>query len=191
MGVLKMNWLKRCCLHFKTICVHKWWVFYYSRYLGIPFRGFFHDFSKFSPVEFFESARFYTGVSSPINEAKAANGISYAWQHHKGRNPHHYEYWTDKYDTGTVALKMPFKYVLELVADYMAAGRTYNSAGFTYEREYEWWQTHKDEKFMHPETKRLVSAIFDLIKQDGLSFGDFSTKNKIKHDLMEKEFKDY
>jgi len=186
-----MKFLKNCILHFKKVCIHKWWVFYYSCYLGIPFRGFFHDFSKFSPVEFFESAKFFVGTSSPINEAKKIQGLSYAWQHHKGRNPHHYEYWTDKYDDGTVALKMPFKYVLELVADYFAAGKTYNSPGFSFEQEYKWWQEHKDEKFMHPETKKLVSAIFELIKDNGLSFGVFSTGRRIKIDLMEKEFKNY
>ena len=120
-----MNW-KNYWLHFKNTCKHKWWVFYYSWYFGIPIRGFMHDWSKFTPIEFFESARFFKGDSSPINEAKKVQNISFAWQHHKGRNPHHYEYWTDCYDTGTVARLMPYKYVIEMVCDYLAAGRTYN-----------------------------------------------------------------
>lgn len=186
--------IKNCWSHFKLICIHKWWVYYYSRYFGIRWQGFWHDMSKFSPTEFFESVKFYTGVSSPINEAKRIQGISYAWQHHKGRNPHHYEYWTDCYDTGTVARKMPFKYVLELVCDYLAACRAYNkcSSDELMKKELEWWNKTKDEKCMHPETKRLVSAIFDLLDRRGFAFGPFGTRDKIDFDIMrEPEFRNY
>ena len=168
----KSEYLKNCWKHFKTICIHKWWVFYYSWYFGIPIRGFFHDFSKFHPVEFFESAKFFKGDSSPINEAKKIQGISFAWQHHKGRNPHHYEYWTDCYDSGTVPRIMPWKYVIEMVCDYLAAGRTYNdykkTEKFTLQKELDWWNAHKDERCMHPFTKKLVSAIFETITENGL-----------------------
>lgn len=183
--------LRKCWKHFKLICIHKWWVFYYSRYLGMPVRGFFHDFSKFSPIEFFESARYYTGTSSPINEAKKIQGISFAWQHHKGRNPHHYEYWTDKYEEGTIPLKMPIKYVLELVCDYLAAGRTYNpDDSFTTKKELEWWNGHKNKKIIHPETKQLISAIFELIVERGLSLGYFSTRKDI-NSMIELKFSNY
>ena len=79
--------------HLKTIIVHKYWVFYYACKLGIPIQGLLHDMSKFSPIEFWESVKYYQGgKSSPINACKADKGYSLAWQHHKGRNPHHYEY---------------------------------------------------------------------------------------------------
>lgn len=187
-----MNWFKRCWLHFKNICIHKWWVFFYSCYFYIPIRGFFHDWSKFTPVEFFESVKFFKGDSSPINEAKKVNGISFAWQHHKGRNPHHYEYWTDCYDTGTVARQMPWKYVIELVCDYLAAGRTYNDYNktekFTFQKELDWWNKTKDSKCMHEETKQAVSKILEMLSEHGLrmfdgkdNFGniDFSTHRRL------------
>ena len=194
-----MNWFKRCWLHFKNVCIHKWWVFFYSCYFHIPVRGFFHDWSKFTPVEFFESVKFFKGDSSPINEAKAVNGISFAWQHHKGRNPHHYEYWTDCYDTGTVARQMPWKYVIELVCDYLAAGRTYNDYNmfekFTFQKELDWWNKVCDEKCMHEETKRAVTIILEMLAQHGLrmwtgrnTFGekDYSTYSRLQtiKDLM-------
>lgn len=190
---MNLKWFEKCWKHFKLVCTHKWWVFYYSRYFGIRWQGFWHDMSKFSPTEFFESAKFYTGTSSPINEAKRIQGISYAWQHHKGRNPHHYEYWTDCYDTGTVARKMPFKYVLELVCDYLAACRAYNnySGKEFFEKELKWWSVEKEKRLIHPETKKLISAIFELIDKYGFSFGVFSTRRRIDNDLMKAEFKDY
>ena len=150
--------------------------------------------SKFSPIEFFESAKFYKGDSSPINAAKKVQGISYAWQHHKGRNPHHYEYWLDNFDKdlgGIVARKMPLKYVLELVCDYLSAGCTYNPKGFTYKGELEWWNKNKDNRMIHPETKELITAIFELIAESQMTSEIFTLKSKIKHVLLEQKFKGY
>ena len=117
--------------HLKTVLTHKYWVFYYSCKLGIPWRGFVHDLSKFSPIEFWESVKYYQGgKSSPINACKADKGYSLAWQHHKGRNPHHYEYWVDKFDEGGVAINMPMPYKLEMLADYFIGQGKMKTARF-------------------------------------------------------------
>ena len=155
-----MNLIKNTFGHFKTVIIHKYWVFKYAKKIGIPWQGLIHDLSKFSWTEFSESVKFYQeGKSSPIVAAKKAQGYSLAWQHHKGRNPHHYEHWTDKYDDGTIALKMPFKYILELIADYLGAGRAYQGKDFTPEKEYKWWKNLIDNKdiMMHEETKYFIS----------------------------------
>ena len=150
--------------HLKTILIHKWWVFYYCCKFGISLQGITHDLSKFSPTEFLESIKFYQGgKSSPIPAAKKAQGYSLAWQHHKGRNKHHYEYWTDNYDSGTTCIKMPYKYVLELVADYLAAGRTYRGKDFTFVDEYEWWMKCKDYRKIHKDTKQLITKILYML----------------------------
>lgn len=123
-----------------------------------------YDLSKFSPTEFLESIKFYQGgKSSPIPAAKKAQGYSLAWQHHKGRNKHHYEYWTDNYDLGTTCIKMPYKYVLELVADYLAAGRTYRGKNFTFVDEYEWWMKCKDYRKIHEDTKQLITKMLYML----------------------------
>ena len=137
--------------HFSTICVHKFWVFYYCCKLGIPMQGITHDLSKFSPVEFFEGVRYYTGDTSPINTAKDRKGYSDALMHHKGRNKHHYLFWMDRFDNGGYNLMMPFKYALEQIADFMAAGRVYQKKAFTFQSEYNWWLNRKKQPLaMHP-----------------------------------------
>ena len=139
-------------------------MFYYCCKFGIPLQGITHDLSKFSPTEFLESIKFYQGgKSSPIPAAKKAQGYSLAWQHHKGRNKHHYEYWTDNYDSGTTCIKMPYKYVLELVADYLAAGRTYRGKDFTFVDEYEWWMKCKDYRKIHKDTKQLITKMLYML----------------------------
>ena len=106
-----------------------------------------HDWSKFHPTELWESVKYYQGDKSPIPICKKENGISYAWQHHKGHNPHHYEYWADTLDGGNpVYRKIPYKYLMELMADWFAAGRTYIGKNFTVRDEVTWWLWKKSEK---------------------------------------------
>lgn len=164
---MKYN-MKNILKHLKTIFIHKYWVFIYCYKLGIPWQGIMHDISKFSIVEFKESLKYFQdGKSSPIPIAKKEQGYSLAWQHHKGRNPHHYEYWTDNYDTGTTYIEIPHKYVLEMVADWIAAGITYaknNGKKFTITDEINWWNNCKDSKFIHPKTKECITEILNNLK---------------------------
>lgn len=120
--------LKISFKHFKTICKHKRWVSYYGRIAGLSrWQTFIHDLSKFSYIEFSESVKYYSGDRSPIDNCKEENGYSLAWQHHKGRNPHHYEYWMDNFDQGTTPIRMPYKYAVEMLCDSLAAGQTYSA----------------------------------------------------------------
>ena len=127
-----------------------------------------HDLSKFSPTEFIESVKYYQGTSSPIDACKKEKGYSLAWQHHKGINKHHYEYWQDNFDSGTTHLIMPFKYNLEMICDYLGAGRAYSGKNFTYQGELEWWNNVKDsKKAMHPVNKKFTDKIMRMIALNG------------------------
>ena len=44
--------LRKIVGHIKTVTKHKWLVFKLCCRAGIPWRGFMHDWSKFSPTEF-------------------------------------------------------------------------------------------------------------------------------------------
>lgn len=148
--------------HFKKICTHKYWVFYYCCKAGIPIQGILHDLSKFSPVEFFESVKYYQGTSSPINAAREAKGYSNAWLHHKGRNKHHYEYWVDKFEEGGIPLEIPLKYKKEMICDYISAGKAYYGKNFTPQKEYEWWQNKKIKPLiMHEKDKEFLNNFFE------------------------------
>ena len=46
--------LKNAIKHIILITHHKWVVFKLCCKIGEPWRGFLHDFSKYSPIEFFE-----------------------------------------------------------------------------------------------------------------------------------------
>lgn len=154
--------MKRFFGHIRNILVHKYWVYHFGRKLGIGrWRLLKHDLSKFSFVEFWESVKYYQGTSSPIPACKKANGFSKAWQHHKGRNPHHYEYWTDNYDSGMTLIPMPFECMEEMIADWCAAGRTYQGKGWDMEGQRKWWEHKKTLKpSIHPETIKFLDCFF-------------------------------
>ena len=152
---------------------HRWYVFRWCCKCGIPVRGLFHDLSKFSPVEFWESVRYFSDKESPINVSKRVNGYSMAWQHHKGRNPHHYEYWIDALDFGGKPLPMPKKYAYEMICDYLGAGQAYNPKGWTYEKEYEWWKNRCatcEGMAMHPKTKQFVTIVLGRLADKNCLF---------------------
>lgn len=156
--------MKRLFGHIRNILVHKYWVFKYGCSMGIGWQCLWHDMSKFHPIEFFESIKYYLGDSSPIPHCKKIKGYSLAWQHHKGCNPHHYEYWTDNYDSGMTTIKMPFNYVLEMIADWFAAGRTYKGINFNIDDELEWWRNKKlQNPSIHHKTIMLIDEIFNII----------------------------
>lgn len=158
---------KKIMGHWRTIRTHRKWVRRYCFLAGIPWRGITHDLSKYSPTEFFESARYWTGTSSPINVAKEQQGISYAWMHHKGRNSHHYEYWMDNFDKGGVARLIPCKDFTELVCDYLGAARAYRGNKFTYADERIWWMNKRKVCAMNEYNKKMLDIIFsDLEKAE-------------------------
>ena len=150
--------------HFKKIWIHKYYVFKYCKMTGIPWRGIKHDLSKFSPIEFFESAKYYQGTSSPIDACKKDKGYSKAWLHHKGRNSHHYEYWQDNFDKGGESLKMPFEDALEMLCDYLGAGHAYSGKDFTYLGELKWWRNKVQNPLaMHEHTKWFITNMLTVL----------------------------
>ena len=163
-----INYVKNSLGHLRNILVHKYWVFKYGGLFGVSlWRRLMHDMSKFSPTEFFESVKYYQGTSSPIPVCKKENGHSKAWQHHKGRNTHHYEYWTDNYDSGTTLIPMPFDCVMEMLSDWFAAGRTYQGKKFTFQGQYSWWEWKKSTKpAIHPTTVDLIDQCMGLIAKE-------------------------
>ena len=176
-----MNFCKRFIGHTKTVIKHKYWVWYYMNKCGLKWgwRGLWHDMSKFSPIEFWESVKYYSGTRSPIDACKEEKGISMAWMHHKGRNPHHYEYWMDNFDKGGEPKEMPWRYKVEMICDYLAAARAYMGKSFSYRAEYQWWKKKLEQpRSQHEKDKKFVSRVLRALAEFEET-GDFKRANKI------------
>lgn len=164
--------LKNAIAHWKKIRTHRKWVRRYCWKQGLFWQGLTHDLSKYSPTEFFESVKYYQGTSSPIDACKKANGVSYAWMHHKGRNPHHYEYWQDNFDRGGQPVLMPYKYFVEEMCDFIGAARAYLGKDFSYVKEEEWWKKKRENCAMHPNNKIMLDIIFNDLAWSEILYND-------------------
>ena len=108
------SFIINACKHFNTITKHRHKVIKHCFKAGILWQGCLHDLSKYSFHEFIVGAKYYQGTRSPNEAEREAKGYSSAWMHHKGRNKHHFEYWTD-YNTKTRTIepvKMPMNYLI-------------------------------------------------------------------------------
>lgn len=153
--------------HIKLVSKHKYVVFKLCCKIGIPWRGFMHDWSKFSIVELFESIKYYDGHKSPIKVCRQVNGYSKAWLHHKGRNKHHPEYWTD-FSLKNKAILMPYQYAAEMICDKLAAGIVYNGKEWNNNTQIEYYMKERETSIVHPNIDKFMLEIFTQVSKEGL-----------------------
>lgn len=161
----------RLIRHFNTVIKHKHIVFIHCVKSGIPWRGIMHDMSKFSPIEFYEGVKYFTGDRSPTELERREHGCSLAWMHHKGRNRHHFEYWTD-YNPETRRIepvRIPIKYVKEMFCDRVAASKVYLGKKYTDENPVGYFLGGTARMNMHPETAELLGKWLMMLKEEGES----------------------
>ena len=161
--------LKKIIGHFKTITRHRHTVIAHSRLAGILFQGLRHDLSKYSPTEFIPGARFYCGDRSPNEEERALYGYSAAWLHHKGRNRHHFEYWSD-YNVKTKEfgpVPMPPKYIAEMFCDRGAASKIYQGKKYTDKHPLEYFMRSKGRRPIDPNTSDIIEGLLRTLAEDG------------------------
>lgn len=155
--------------HFKTITHHRLLVCSHCFRVGLYWRGLTHDLSKYSPIEFWTGARYYQGNRSPNAAEREENGYSKAWMHHKGRNRHHYEYWTDL-DLATrkmAPVEMPRVYLVEMVMDRIAACKTYLGGNYHDGAALEYLTRESRTAVMHPETLRQLTVLLTMLQEKG------------------------
>ena len=155
--------------HFKTITKHKILVMAGCFKVGLYWQGLTHDLSKYSPTEFWIGARYYQGTKSPNAAERAEKGYSEAWIHHKGRNRHHYEYWTDlSRETGRYeSIPMPRKYLVEMVMDRRAACLVYEGENYTPASALNYLMRSLERNLMHPQTLRELTYILSMLRDEG------------------------
>lgn len=162
----KKSFIERLYKHFLTITTHKITVGILCFKCGLYRQGLAHDWSKYSPTEFWAGVKYFQGYRSPIDAEKEELGMSYAWLHHKGANKHHWEYWIDK--TGTLrVLNMPTPYLIETILDRIAAAKVYNKNNYRDAISYEYFSKGTDQNYMHPKTTENIYYLLNYLKENG------------------------
>lgn len=155
--------------HFKTITHHRLLVCQGCFRVGLYWQGLTHDLSKYSPTEFWQGARYYQGTRSPNAAEREAKGYSEAWMHHKGRNRHHYEYWTDmsRETRCYESVAMPRRYLVEMVMDRRAACMTYQGKAYRDDSALRYFENSRERDLMHPKTRRELGYILTMLAEQG------------------------
>lgn len=164
-----MNGFRRLTGHFMTITRHRHLVIAHCAKAGILLQGLGHDLSKYSPAEFIPGVRFYSGTHSPTEDERSEYGCSLAWMHHKGRNRHHWEYWTDynRIVGGYAAVPMPRRFLAEMLCDRVAASKIYKGQAYTDAAPLDYLMRGKLRDKMHPETQALLIRFLTQLRDEG------------------------
>ncbi len=158
--------------HFITITKHRWKVRSHCFRVGLYWQGLTHDLSKYTPTEFRIGVKYYQGTRSPNSRERELIGYSTAWMHHKGRNRHHFEYWTDlnpksrRYEP----VEMPPKYFVEMVMDRIAACKIYNGNNYTPADALNYLLNSaegRDLSMMHTKTREDLTFVLTMLKEKG------------------------
>ena len=154
-----MNNIEKYIKHFKTITKHKFYVMKFCFKCGKIKRGLLHDLSKYGITEFCSSAKYFQGTSSPIDAEKKEKGYSLAWQHHKGHNPHHWEYWCI-YDQDKERNSLSFirqAYHVEMMCDWMAMSQFENNTVP------DWYINNQNKIVMNDDDKQFTEMLIDIL----------------------------
>ena len=136
--------------HLKTISHHRRLVRKYCFRLGLYWQGLTHDLSKYSPIEFWAGVKYFQGDRSPNDAQRRERGYSASWLHHKGRNRHHFEYWTDMF------------------CDRLAASRVYRGKDFQLADPYLFFQRSMQKRLLiAPETAALLETMLLKLRDEG------------------------
>lgn len=161
--------IKRFFGHLNTVNKHRAMVCKLCFKCGLYWQGLTHDLSKYSPVEFWNGMKFYTGTKSPHYGEREAYGYSKAWLNHKGHNKHHGEYWQDIRPNGlTEPITMPTKYFIEMICDRVAASMVYNGANYNDYMPLEYYLSHKDENQFDDSTRKSLENWLECLRDRGL-----------------------
>ncbi len=168
--------------HLKTITHHRHLVMAGCFRVGLIRQGLCHDLSKYAPTEFLVGARYFQGNRSPNAAEREVKGYSEAWMHHKGRNRHHYEYWTDMDPVTKVYVPMPVprKYLAEMFMDRRAACMTYQKDAYTDASPLTYFEKSREKDLMHPETHRQLRFLLAMLRDKG----EGATFSYIKNQLL-------
>lgn len=147
--------------YFLYVVRHRWYVLQECWKRGLYWRGLIHDLSKLRPSEWIAYCdHFYspnkkkwkdkTGYYRPTPSDDPAFDL--AWLYHQHRNDHHHQFWLLREDDGgTIAVEMPMNARVELLCDWVGAGK---AQGFPDTKA--WYLKNREKMILGPETRKWI-----------------------------------
>ena len=113
-----------------------------------------HDKSKYSLEEFGGYQQYFYPSPNDTMDKKLMNQ---SWNHHQKTNPHHWQYWLMYEDGKTVALDMPFEYIIEMLCDWLAMSIKFNN------KPSEWYETNRPKMLLEDKTQSIIDAYISVL----------------------------
>ena len=154
--------------HLKLVRTHRKYVRKACFKMGLYWQGLTHDLSKYSLTEL-SICKYYTGKGSPHQVARETIGYSPSWIHHYHTNKHHHMFWIDEMETGEIIpMKMPYRYVIESLADMLGASKAYNPESWKPQMLLSYWeQKCLGKRIMHEDSVVLLDYLIRQLVLDG------------------------
>ena len=89
--------------------------------------------------------------------------------HHKGRNRHHFEYWTD-YNPATRSLRpvpMPTRYIVEMFCDRVAASKIYMGKNYCNDSALQYFLRAKPHRVIDAGTSDTLEHLLTTLAERG------------------------
>ena len=130
--------------------------------------------------------KYFQDTRSPNEAERELNGYSLAWMHHKGRNRHHFEYWSD-YNPKTKRVEpveMPVRFLAEMFCDRVAASKIYLQDRYDQTCPLDYFQrsTSKKRGMLHPETEWQLTELLTILAEQGEDAAFAKLRQMVKND---------
>lgn len=165
--------------YLKYLIKHKWYVGIECFKVGLYWQGIIHDMSKFLPSEFVPYANYFYGKKdSDIKKGRDETGyykptdtgdkaFDFAWLLHQKRNRHHWQWWLLREDDGGIKIiPMDEKYKLEMICDWIGAGKAqgfFSPKNNKFQETQKWYGKAKDKMQLSNETRLWIEDYIGVV----------------------------
>lgn len=165
-----MNNFQKFFGHLRTVHKHRAMVRRLCFKCGLYWQGLTHDLSKYSPVEFWNGVKYFTGIASPHVGERKEKGYSDAWIHHHNRNKHHSFYWQDinSVNNKQCCVNIPKKYLVESICDRIAASKNYLQDRFLNSSPLEYYMSNRHQDILTEETRQNLEMWLNNVSIYGI-----------------------
>lgn len=168
--------MKKYIKYLSYVLRHKYYVAIECFKVGLYWRGIMHDMSKLRPSEFIPYAKYFYGNNGDITRGRDKSGsyragesdnyeFNFAWLLHQKRNPHHWQYWILSLDDGGLKIfDMDWKYELEMVCDWVGAGKAmgkFSPKDDKYMETRKWYEANKNHMQIGPWTRNKIESLIE------------------------------
>jgi len=159
-GLVRRPPMRAHLAYLSYVLRHKWYVLLACRQTGCSlWRGLIHDLSKFLPSEWGPYARTFYALVGSKKQYSESDEFRVAWLHHQHRNTHHWNYWVqiDAPMGAGRAVRMPDRYVREMVADWIGAGLAQGKPDVL-----GWYLANEHKMLLHSDTRASVERLLGI-----------------------------